>query len=390
MRSNQSNRHTLVVAVGWCVLVAACHGGSAAPIAADGPLAIRAGSGNHQVVQAGNGPLPAPVTIQVGYLPNGQVALRQRVLDAVLPEKAYAQGTVLKGIAGQLVCAVAPDPALALTPQVPCQIADALGNATFNFDHGTKAGVARAQARATVSGATVVTDSVTATILPGAASTLDAAYHAWFVVNGAKMGIASLVVRARDQYGNTVPTIPTVTGSGQFTVVGDSILAPSTERIGTVTMSLGAATASTMLTAVYDFRIRPWRIVGRCGPAQGFTHGEFFIDSLSFDMTTTGVQYTSAGSGDPLLNFLWHGSVVWYVRPMTAPDTHTVVTDTLPVAYAPWRQSVDSLVLAGNGIAALRDGTQARRTYVRPWVNLSNPLGCPLAPANATWTLVEQ
>jgi hypothetical protein len=153
------------------LVLAACSGGSAAPIA-DGPVHLGVLSGNNQSVSAAPASantLPAQVVAQVVRLPNGQVAMTTRVVDAILPPKAWAQ-TAVNGIAGAVVCAVSPDPKHGLTPEVPCTNTDAAGKAYFTFHADTLAGVSKAEVRGTVAGVTQVSDSVTATVMPDPAS----------------------------------------------------------------------------------------------------------------------------------------------------------------------------------------------------------------------------
>jgi hypothetical protein len=149
--------------------VTACGGGSAA-VQADGPPSLSVLSGNNQVVSAAPSvALPLGVVAQVIRLPNGQVSMTTRVVDAMLPEKAYAQ-TAVNGIPGAVVCAVAPDPKHQLTPEVPCTNTDAMGKAYFTYHADTVAGVSKSQVRGTVNGITQVSDSVKATVMPGPAA----------------------------------------------------------------------------------------------------------------------------------------------------------------------------------------------------------------------------
>jgi hypothetical protein len=161
MRSRQ------VGVIGLVAMLAACGGGSAAPIA-DGPVSMGIVAGNHQVVPAGRDPaLPQPVVAQVVRGPNGQVSLR--LLDALLPAKAYAQTTVT-GIPNQVVCFSAPDPKHVMRAEVACASSDALGKATFVLHTDSVAGVSRGQVAAALPTGTKITDSITATVMPGAAS----------------------------------------------------------------------------------------------------------------------------------------------------------------------------------------------------------------------------
>ena len=148
------------------VLTAACGGGNAAPMP-EGAPALSVLSGNNQTVSAAPAvPLPNQVVAQVVRLPNGQVSMTSRVVNAMLPQQAYAQGTAVVGIPGAVVCAVSPDPQHQLTPEVPCTNTDATGKAYFTLHADTVAGIARSQVRGTVAGVTQVSDSVKATVVP--------------------------------------------------------------------------------------------------------------------------------------------------------------------------------------------------------------------------------
>lgn len=188
MRSRLAHRSLLTA----LVLAAACGGGSAAPQPTGEPhLGVIAG--NHQSIAAAPAvKLPSQVVAQVVRLPNGQVGMTTRVLDALLPPRAYAQ-TAVTGIPGAVVCSVAPDPAHPLTPEVPCTNTDAAGLAYFTFHADSVAGVAKAEVRGTVGGVTHVTDSVEANVLPGAAADF-AAYSPINVHVGDTVDVRNAVV----------------------------------------------------------------------------------------------------------------------------------------------------------------------------------------------------
>jgi hypothetical protein len=179
-------------------LLTACGGGSAAPVA-DGPVKVSVATGNNQTVAAArDARLPKEVGVQAVRLPNGQSGLR--LLDALLPPKAYAQ-TGVTSVPGIVACPVSPDPKHALIPEVPCTSTGADGIAWFTFHHDSVAGRSMAQVRATVDRVTVVTDSVVATILPGPASPT---YRTQSVpIQSFPATVAENSVQ--DQYGNPVP-----------------------------------------------------------------------------------------------------------------------------------------------------------------------------------------
>jgi hypothetical protein len=183
-----------------CVLLtalASCGGGSAAP-QADGPAHLGVIAGNNQVVPAARSArLPAPVVAQAVLLPSGQVSLR--LLDALLPEKAYAQTTV-NGIAGLVVCATAPTSGRAMRAEVPCASTDALGKATFVFLTDSVAGVTKGVIAAALASGTKVTDSVSATVLAGAASPTYIAPLTPYMTFPATVPATSVV----DTFGNAV------------------------------------------------------------------------------------------------------------------------------------------------------------------------------------------
>lgn len=151
------------------IALAACNGGSAAPMP-DGPASLGVIAGNNQVVPAApSARLPDPVVAQAVRLPNGQVGFR--VLDAVdllLPPKAYAQTTV-NGIPNLVVCVTAPvGGGRAMKAEVPCATTDAAGKATFVFLTDSVAGKTKGIIAAALATGTKVTDSVTATVVAGA------------------------------------------------------------------------------------------------------------------------------------------------------------------------------------------------------------------------------
>jgi hypothetical protein len=201
--------------------VTACGGGSAA-VQADGPVTMGVIAGNFQVVPAArDAALPQPVVAQVVRGPNGQVSLR--ILDALLPEKAYAQTTVT-GIPGQVVCFNAPDPKHAMRAEVACASSDALGKATFVLHTDSVAGVSRGQVAAALATGTKVTDSVSATVMAGP---VDPNFRvpAGIVVNLPAVVAADAV---RDVYGNAVA----------FRIVSDGLIGVQ----DTTTGSVGART----------------------------------------------------------------------------------------------------------------------------------------------------
>jgi hypothetical protein len=224
MRNLVATPFLFVGNIGLALLVttlAACGGGSAAPIA-DGPLHAGVVAGNNQVVQAApQAPLPAPVVAQVIRLANGSVALR--ILDGVLPRRAYAQ-TAVVGVPNQVVCARTPDPKHALTAEVLCANSDATGKAYFTFHADSLAGTDKAQVALSTATGTLVTDSVQATVVPGAASPT-------YRMQSNPLLTSPAVVPAnavQDQYGNAVP----------YRIVADSHIAVQ----DTTTGSVGART----------------------------------------------------------------------------------------------------------------------------------------------------
>lgn len=190
--------------------VAACSGGSAAPMP-DGAPRLGVIGGNHQSVEAAPAvKLPSQVVAQVVRLPSGQVAMTTRVLDALLPPKAFAQ-TAVNGIPGAVVCSVAPDPAHPLTPEVPCTNTDAQGLAYFTFHADSVAGVAKAEVRGTVNGTTHVSDSVSATVLPstpvtatGGVSCTTGQSGCYAVHVGDTLDLHMTFTTLKDRYGNAV------------------------------------------------------------------------------------------------------------------------------------------------------------------------------------------
>lgn len=194
--------------------IAACNGGNAAP-QPDGPVLGRVLSGNHQtVVAARDAVLPQRVGVQAYQGANGSVALR--VLDALLPPKAYAQ-TAVQGVAGVVVCATAPDPQHVLHPEVPCTQTGADGLAYFTFHNDSVAGTARANVAGTINTRTVITDSVFATVLPGPASPTYLA--AQTPIQNFPATVPATEVQ--DAYGN--PVAYRIVSDGRIVVQGDTV-----------------------------------------------------------------------------------------------------------------------------------------------------------------------
>jgi hypothetical protein len=196
------------------VFTAACGSGSAAPIA-DGPVKVGVMAGNNQTVPAARSArLPKNVGVQAVRLPNGSVALR--VLDAMLPPKAYAQTGVVS-VPGVVACPDSPDPKHALIPEVLCTATGADGIAWFTFHSDSIAGVSKALVKATVNQVTVITDSVLATILPGAASPTYRTSNIPIANFPAIMPAGSVV----DQFGNALPF--RIVSDGRIVVQGDTV-----------------------------------------------------------------------------------------------------------------------------------------------------------------------
>lgn len=195
---------------------AACGGGNAAPIN-DGPVLMGVVAGNHQVVPAApDAALPQRVATQVYRGPNGTVALR--VLDAMLPPKALAQ-TAVTGVPNQVVCASAPDPKHALRAEVSCANSDAQGMAYFVFHHDSVAGTSTGQIAAALSTGTKITDSVSATVLPGVVDSN--AFVTGYVQQKGDTVRADLV---RDKFANALP----------FAIVSDSLITVAGTVAGTL------------------------------------------------------------------------------------------------------------------------------------------------------------
>lgn len=205
------------------IVLAACNGGNAAPMP-DGPASLGVIAGNHQVVPAApSARLPDPVVAQAVRLPNGQVGFRvMDAVDMVLPPKAYAQTTTVNGIPNLVVCVTAPvGGGRAMKAEVPCATTDAAGKATFVFLTDSIAGPIRGRIAAALATGTQVTDSVSATVVPGV---VDSNYKAGGFVQ--QKGDTVMSDAVRDRYGNKLP----------FRIVSDSFITVA----DTVAGSLGA------------------------------------------------------------------------------------------------------------------------------------------------------
>lgn len=139
------------------VLFAACDSG---PGISWGDPELRITEGADQIAIAAEADsLEQPVVAQLFQTPDGGITFH-------LVTPAYAQ-TQVQGIPNQQVCAV-PVGNLPLEPWNPCDITDPTGTALFYFEPGTKVGEACAEIRSVVDGEKVVTDTVCATVEPGA------------------------------------------------------------------------------------------------------------------------------------------------------------------------------------------------------------------------------
>lgn len=200
-------RVSRAIAIGAVLLLAACSGGSAAP-QADGPISVGVTAGNNQTVMADHlTALPARVAIQAVQQPNGQVAWHAWVEDALLPKRAYAQSAV-HGVANLVACGKTPtDPKHSLLPEVPCTNTDASGMAYFTFLRDTTAGTSKAYIAATVNGATVITDSVKATVTAGpAAAWIGVHANVYFTAKaGVKYSLRDSIANVFDKYNNPLP-----------------------------------------------------------------------------------------------------------------------------------------------------------------------------------------
>jgi|SRR5712664_1180747 len=192
------------LALSTFLLLAAACGGGTAPLP-DGPITAGVITGNHQVVPAAPlAPLPQQVGVQVIRLPNGTMTtlrLLDRVGDALLPPMLFAQ-TVVNGVPNQAVCQAASRPGeRALHADIPCAISDANGKAYLTFLHDSIAGTPIARVGVSTPTGTQITDSVTATVLAGAA---DPNYYTQSPPITPLPAVVP-VTSVQDKYGNAIP-----------------------------------------------------------------------------------------------------------------------------------------------------------------------------------------
>lgn len=176
--------------------IAACGGSSTGT--PDGPLKLGITSGNNQIANAGSAQLTDPV---VGTLVRVSTAQGPRF---EFVKTAYAQ-TVVTGspVAGAVVCAVSVTPNT-MVPFVPCTNTDALGKATFFFAPGTLAGVQKAEIRGTLAGQPAVFDTAKATVLPGAATSMNITVFRMTVAAGSTVDLHTIILNTADQYNNLI------------------------------------------------------------------------------------------------------------------------------------------------------------------------------------------
>jgi hypothetical protein len=162
--------------------------------------------GLNQVTIAGSPTLGQPVVSKLTRDPAGQFASRS-LWDAFLPRIAFAQDVTVQGspVAGGVVCAPLPKPGEPV-PFSICTNTLADGTAPFAFTAGTKAGTYNLKFVAQTETASLVTDSTTLKVDPGAPSE---AYIAEppggrTLAKGATLDLHPLIVFVRDQYGNDV------------------------------------------------------------------------------------------------------------------------------------------------------------------------------------------
>jgi hypothetical protein len=203
-------RILIAVAVLLCV---ACGSDGTEPLHGAAHFAIL--SGNHQTATVAAAHLPKPVEGQLYRKADGSVALR--VLDALLPAKAYAQTVVQgAGIAGAVVCWADSTSAPRLIPFSPCVNTGTDGMVAFNLHPDTAAGEAIGSVHWDSSGVPKVTAVVTATINAGPAGPK-------FCWQGSLKLSPYLITGtvATDAYGNVIP----------WHLTGDSIVAVSGDTL---------------------------------------------------------------------------------------------------------------------------------------------------------------
>jgi hypothetical protein len=283
----------------------------------DGPINVGVIAGNNQVVTAAPlAPLPSQVVTQAVRLPNGTVALRTRVVDALLPERAYAQ-TAVNGVPNVVVCAKAPDPKHALTADVQCANTDANGKAYFTFKADTVAGVSKAQVAASLSTGTKITDSVSATVNPGAfawspavcgpARAPGAPYLPCSSWPG-RVGPATYPAEiALDQYNNAVPFKFVVLSQGyfQYDSAGTFIVRPGpTNFAHAVSDTLGAQNARTIAadsvaTAPFGGAVRG---LVQIVTANGVSATAVLVVKIQYSSTGVRTEVSMRPSASPTLN----------------------------------------------------------------------------------------
>lgn len=281
--------------------MAACGGGSAAP-QPDGPVSLGVIAGNNQVVPAApSARLPENVVAQVVQLPSGRVGLRvlDQVTDAVLPPKAFAQ-TAVNGIPNQVVCASAPATGRAMRAEVACANTDALGKAYFVFLTDSIAGPTRANIAAALPTGTKVTDSVSATVMPGTTATVRVQQRQRVALSS-QLALRTVILHAVDAYGNaTTPAIAARVPSG-WVVSGETVSAPATEGEAVLSLTLDRLAIADTVVSLRDITLSQWKIEGGCQYRANYVSDArgVYLDSTSFvgltDSVTYAVPATAAG-----------------------------------------------------------------------------------------------
>ncbi|HWL41018.1 MAG TPA: hypothetical protein VNO75_12355 [Gemmatimonadaceae bacterium] len=165
-----------------------------------------------------------PITVQLTRDPNGKFATR--VLDFLLPVRAFAQGLTLSGepVEGQLICG---EEANAGEPRVVPLCAFTLedGKAPNVVEKGTKAGQYWMVFTAQEVGQVPVKDSTTVTVLPGAVSASFTHTCSDFAASGGVVP-AEFVL---DIHGNPIPY--RIVSDSLITIPGTVAGAPDARRV---------------------------------------------------------------------------------------------------------------------------------------------------------------
>lgn len=254
-------------------------------------------------------------------------SLQSDSIDALLAQPVKIQAVrVANGIstpaANQLVNFVVVEPGCGRA-FAGSAMTDASGSALDRWELGESPGLCHMEIRAVdqMTAQPVVYGTATATIKPGAPVSMQM-YDHWTVFLRSRNAIGQYVPHLLDRLGHETTAALSITAPAGWSTSGDTLIAPSTEHVDTVTVSAGKASARMQITAARDLRLSQWSASLACGPLYGrsndagTTIDSLTVPALTVDSVVYGLTYGDTTGmnvkGDSY--FVWSGQGTFYLR----------------------------------------------------------------------------